>query len=307
MTVRRVVLAGGSGFLGQSLARALVARGYAVTILSRHSGPPSAGIAWVRWDGASAGDWIGALDGALAVVNLTGRSVNCIHTAENRREILSSRLLSVGAINAAVRHCARPPGVLVQAGSLAIYGDAGARLCAEDAPHARDFSADVCAQWEAAFAEDAPPHPRRVVLRIGLALGPGGGALAPLAKLARCFLGGTVGSGEQYLSWLHIDDLNAMFLQAIERPEISGAYNATGPAPVTNAEFMRELRRAAGRPWSPPAPAFLVRFGAHWIMRTDAELALTGRRCVPQRWLDQGFRFEHADLPTTLRGLLAKE
>jgi uncharacterized protein (TIGR01777 family) len=307
MTVRRVVLAGGSGFLGQSLARALIARGYAVTILSRHSGPAAAGIDWQRWDGASAGEWTRAVDGSCAVVNLTGRSVNCIHTSENRREILSSRLLSVRAINAAVRACARPPEVLVQAASLAIYGDAGARVCDENAPHARDFSADVCEQWEAAFTEDPPPHPRRVILRIGFALGREGGALAPLAKLARCFLGGTVGSGRQYISWLHVDDLNAMFIQAIERPEISGAYNATGPSPVTNSEFMRELRRAVGRPWSPPAPAFLVRLGAHWIMRTDADLALTGRRCLPQRWLDQGFRFQHTDLSAALRSLLAGE
>jgi uncharacterized protein (TIGR01777 family) len=304
MTVRRVVLAGGSGFLGQSLAHALVSRGYAVTILSRHAGPASTGVEWLRWDGASAGDWIRALEGARAVVNLTGRSVNCVHTPKNRREILSSRLLSVRAINAAIRHCAEPPEVLVQAGSLAIYGDAGARVCDEAAPHGRDFSADVCEQWEAAFAEDASPRVRRVVLRIGFALGPGGGALGPLAKLARCFLGGTVDGGRQYISWLHVDDLDAMFIQAIERPEISGAYNATGPSPVTNAEFMRELRRAAGRPWSPPVPAFLVRLGAHWIMRTDADLALTGRRCVPQRWLAQGFRFKHTDLPATLRSLL---
>lgn len=306
MSVRRVVLAGGSGFLGQSLARALVSRGRAVTILSRHSGSASAGIDWLRWDGASAGEWIRAVDGALAVVNLTGRSVNCVPTPDNRREVLNSRLLSVRAVNAAVRRCAQPPEVVVQAGSLAIYGDAGARLCDESAPHGRDFPADVCEQWEAAFAEDELPHTRRVVLRIGLALGRGGGALAPLAKLARCFLGGTVGSGRQYLSWLHVDDLDAMFIQAIERPEICGAYNATGPSPVTNAEFMRELRRAVGRPWSPPAPACLVRFGARWIMRTDADLALAGRRCVPRRWLDQGFRFRHTELSATLRELLAK-
>jgi hypothetical protein len=307
MTVRRAVLAGGSGFLGQSLAHALVARGYAVTILSRHPRPSSAGIDWRTWDGASPGDWIRAVDGSCAVVNLTGRSVNCIPTPENRREILNSRLLSVRAINAAMHHCAEPPSVLVQAGSLAIYGDAGARICAEDAPHAHDFPADVCEQWEAAFAEDQRPETRQVVLRIGLALGREGGALAPLAKLARCFLGGTVGSGRQYLSWLHVDDLTEMFIQAIERPEISGAYNATGPSPVTNADFMRELRHAVGRPWSPPAPTFLVRFGARWIMRTDADLALTGRRCVPRRWLEQGFRFEHTDLSATLHALLGPE
>lgn len=304
MNAQRVVLAGGSGFVGQALARALMNRGYAVTILSRHPHAAASGVDWAYWDGASPGDWLQALEGALAVVNLAGRSVNCVPTPENQREILNSRLLSVRAINAAMQGCAQPPPVLVQASALGIYGDARARLCEEDAPHGQDFTAQVCEQWEAASAELPPPHPRRVVLRIGFVLGRGGGALTPLTKLARCFLGGTVGSGQQYISWVHLDDLAAMFIQAIERPEISGTYNACGPSPVTNAEFMRELRRAVGRPWSPPAPAFVVRLGARWIMRTDPDLALTGRRCVPRRWLEQGFRFKHVDLRETLRDLL---
>jgi uncharacterized protein (TIGR01777 family) len=301
---RHVVLAGGSGFLGQTLARELVRREYAVTILSRTPRTGGGGIDYLAWDAATPGDWVHSLEGAAAVVNLAGRSVNCIHTPENRREIVTSRVNSVRAIGAAIARCARPPATLVQAGSLALYGNAGDRVCDEDAPHGKDFSAGVCEQWEAAFAETPTPRTRRVLLRVGFALGRGGGALGPLAKLARCFLGGTVGSGQQYISWLHVDDLNEMFIQAIERPDISGAYNATGPAPATNAEFMRELRRAVGRPWSPPAPEWAVRFGAHWIMRTDADLALTGRRCVPRRFLEQGFRFRYTDLSAALRDLL---
>ena len=302
---KHAVLAGGSGFLGQALAAELVRRDYSVTILTRTPRAGAGGITCLAWDGATAGDWTRALEGAAAVVNLTGRSVNCIHTPENRREILASRLNSVRVLDEAIRRCTRPPLALVQAGSLAIYGDAGERICDEGAPHSRDFSADVCEQWEAAFNEARTPGTRRVVLRVGIVLGRGGGALAPLAKLARCFLGGTVGNGRQYLSWLHVADLTEMFIQAIERPEIMGAYNATGPGPVTNAEFMRELRRAVGRPWSPPAPEWAVRFGAHWIMRTDADLALTGRRCVPRRFLEQGFQFRHAELAAALRDLLS--
>ncbi len=303
---KHAVLAGGSGFLGQALAVALVRRDYTVTILTRTPRAASGGIEYLEWDGATAGEWARSLEGAAAVVNLTGRSVNCIHSPENRREILASRLNSVRVLNEAISRCAQPPLALVQAGSLAIYGDAGDRVCDEQAPHARDFSADVCEQWEAAFASGRTPQTRRVLLRVGLALGRGGGALQPLAKLARCFLGGTVGHGRQYLSWLHVADLNEMFIQAMERPEIMGAYNATGPAPVTNAEFMRELRHAVGRPWSPPAPEWAVRFGAHWIMRTDADLALTGRRCVPRRFLEQGFQFRHAELAAALHDLLSR-
>jgi uncharacterized protein (TIGR01777 family) len=300
---KRVVLAGGSGFIGRSLADELVRRDYAVTILSRTPRASGGRINYLVWDGVNPGDWAPALDGAAAVVNLAGRSINCIHTAENRREIIASRVNSVRAIDAAIARCAQPPAVLLQAGSLGLYGNAGDRVCDEEAPHGGDFLAGVCEQWEAAFAEVWTPRTRRALLRVGLVLGREGGALQPLAKLARCFLGGTVGSGHQYMSWLHLDDLTEMFIRAIECPEIAGAYNATGPAPVTNAEFMRELRRAVGRPWSAPAPAFMVRLGARWIMRTDADLALTGQRCMPRRFLAQGFRFRFNDLPATLHDL----
>jgi uncharacterized protein (TIGR01777 family) len=301
---KHVVLAGGSGFIGRALAEELVRRDYAVTILSRT--PPAGGgrIHYLPWDGATPGNWATSLEGATAVVNLAGRSVNCLSTPENHREILASRLDSVRAIDAAVARCARPPGVLVQAGAVGIYGDAGDRVCDENTPPGNDFAADVCRQWEAAFAEAQTPGIRRVVLRVGFALGRGGGALQPLAALARWFLGGTVGNGRQYISWVHMADLTEMFVAAIERPEITGTYNATAPAPATNAEFMRELRRATGRPWSPPVPAFMVRLGARWIMRTDADLALGGRRAVPRRFLEQDFQFRFNELRAALHDLL---
>jgi uncharacterized protein (TIGR01777 family) len=301
---KRVVLAGGSGFLGRSLARELVRRGYAVTILSRTPRTGGGGIDYLGWDAATAGDWSGTLDGAEAVVNLAGRTVNCVHTEENKRQILESRIASVRALGEAFARCRQPPAAWVQSASLAIYGNPGDRICAEDAPYADDFSAQVCRQWEATFEAVTAPATRKVILRIGIVLGRGGGALAPLANLTRRFLGGTVGSGRQYLSWLHLADMNEMFLQAIGRPDIAGVYNATGPEPVTNAVFMRELRRAVGRPWVPPAPEWAVRFGARWFMRTDADLALTGRRCVPRRFLDQGFRFQYPALPAALREAL---
>ncbi len=301
---KHVVLAGGSGFIGRALAEELVHRDYAVTILSRT--PPAGGgrINHLPWDGVNPGDWATSLEGATAVVNLAGRSVNCLSTPENHREILSSRLDSVRAIDAAVARCARPPGVLVQAGAVGIYGDAGDRVCDENTPPGNDFAADVCRQWEAAFAEAQTPGVRRVVLRVGFALGRSGGALQPLAALARSFLGGTVGNGRQYISWVHMTDLTEMFIAAIERREIAGTYNATAPVPATNAEFMRELRRATGRPWSPPVPAFMVRLGARWLMRTDADLALGGRRAVPRRFLEQDFQFRFNELRAALHDLL---
>jgi uncharacterized protein len=296
----RVVLAGGSGFLGQSLAKALVGRGYEVVILSR-GGPRGGGeIRQLQWDGKTLDEWWQAVDGAKAIVNLTGRSVNCRHTAEHRREIMESRVDSVRILGDAVMRSSRPPEVWVQASSLAIYGNPGERWCDEEAPHADGFSEEVCKCWEAEFEKVQPVGMRKIVMRIGIVLEADKGALPVLARLTRLFLGGRVGNGEQYVSWIHISDLTRMFLEAIERPELSGVFNVTGPNPVTNAEFMRELRQVLHRPWSPPVPGWATRIGA-FFMRTEPSLALAGRRCRPKRFLENGFRFEFPEL----RGALA--
>lgn len=298
----RVILAGGSGFLGQSLARTLLAKDYEVTVLGRGGSTRSSDKQHVHWDGRTLGNWAKLLDGAKAVVNLTGRSVNCRHTPENRREIMDSRVNSVRVLGDAISECSRPPEVFVQSSSLAIYGDPGDRWCDEDALHADGFSEEVCQRWEDAFAKIPAPAMRKVVFRIGIALDADKGALPVLARLTRLFLGGRVSHGRQYVSWIHIADLTRMFVEAIERPELAGVFNATGPNPVTNAEFMRELRRALHRSWSPPVPAFATRIGA-FFMRTEPSLALTGRRCRPKRFLESGFHFEFPELRGALTDL----
>lgn len=301
----KAVLAGGSGFLGEALATALRARDWEVVVLTRT--PTAAPAArQVAWDGKTLGDWAVELEGADALINLTGRSVNCVHNEPNRRAILESRVDSVRVLGDALARCRRAPPVWIQCASLAIYGNPGDRVCDEAAPLADDFSADVCRRWEAALAAAPRSETRKVCLRIGLVLGPGGGALGPLVRLVRRFLGGTVGSGRQFLSWLHVDDMNELFLQAIARPDLSGAYNACTPHPVTNREFMRELRRALGRPWSPPVPSWAVRIGARFLLHTDADLALGGRRCVPARLQRAGFGFRFPELAGALENLAAR-
>ena len=300
----RVVIAGGSGFLGQFLAKELVRRGNDVVILSRHAKEPSANgaIRFLEWDGRHVGRWAESLDGARAVINLAGRSVNCRHTPENRKEIIESRVESVRAIGQGLKRCAKPPEVWIQASSLAIYGNPGDQWCDEHTPAANDFSAQVCRQWESAFTQLQTPGTRRVIFRIGFVLGKDGGALKVLANLARWGLGGAAGNGKQYISWLHLRDMNDMFLAALERPDFEGVFNATGPAPVTNREFMRELRQALHRPWSPPAPVWAVRLGA-WLMGTEGSLALTGRRCRPKRLIEKGFSFKFSELGPALADL----
>jgi len=209
----------------------------------------------------------------------------------------------VEALGKVLNKCTTPPLVCVQAASLAIYGNPGATLCDETAPPGSGFSVEVCRRWEEAFNNLEVPSTRKVLLRIGFVLGADGGALEPLARLARFGLGGPAGSGHQYISWLHVADLNRMFLWAIDSEDPVGTYNATGPAPVTNAEFMATLRTAVGRPWSPPVPAWLVRVGA-WAMRTEPELVLTGRRCTPRRAISQGFKFTYPALDAALGDIL---
>jgi uncharacterized protein (TIGR01777 family) len=297
---RQIVVAGGSGFLGRSLASALVEASYRVTILTRSPKTSSGAIRELKWDGKSLGDWANCLEGATAVVNLTGRSVNCRYTPENRGEIVESRVDSVRTLGEAIRRCKQPPKVLVQASSLAIYGDAGDRWCDEAAPAGRGFPAETCFVWEKALRDSSMPGLRKVVLRIGFVLRRDGGALKTLINLTRWGLGGRVGNGRQYISWIHHRDMNRMFLAAIEDSSMEGIYNATGPNPVTNAGFMRELRAALHRPWSPPTPAWATHIGAA-LMGTEACLALTGRRCLPKRFQQRGFKFEFTDLAPALR------
>lgn len=301
----RVVLAGGSGFLGRALAEELVREGYEVVVLTRR---PSKSIGprvrEVAWDGRNVcASWARELEGAAVLVNLTGRSVDCRYTAENRREIVESRLNSVEAVGRAVRACNEPPRVLVQAGSLAVYGDAGTRVCDEHAPAGLGFPVDVCLQWERAFDSLELPRTRKILLRIGFVLGRDGGALPKLTRLARLYMGGAVGDGRQYISWLHVRDFCRLVLWCVERPEAEGVFNATGPCPVTNAEFMCELRCALKRPWSPRTPAWLVHLGA-FFLRTEGELALTGRRCIPDRLVEMGFKFIYTNLESALADLI---
>lgn len=305
MFEKKVVLAGGSGFLGRALTEELTRAGYEVVVLTRKVKRGLSGVRQIVWDGRTVGVWARELEGAKAVVNLVGRSVDCRYTQANRREILESRVHSVETVGRAIDACAVPPKVYVQAASLAIYGDAGRRVCCEDARAGRGFSVDVCLRWEHAFNSLDLPATRKVLLRTGFVLGRDGGAFPTLARLAKFYLGGTIGEGHQYVSWIHVRDFCRLVLWTLERDEAEGVFNATGPAPVTNAEFMCELRCALKRPWSPRTPAWLVRLGS-FLLRTEAELALTGRRAIPERLVERNFKFIYTNLESALADLVAE-
>ena len=303
MTSPRIVIAGGSGFIGSALAREFSAAGRSVVVLTRSPRQRTDGVVEAAWDGATVGSWGALLEGAAAVINLAGKSINCPHTPANLREITTSRVNSVNAIAAAMAGVRTPPQVWLQAAAVGIYGDTGAVAGDERAPVGGDELAGICRQWEAAVAAAAVGVPRKATLRIGVVLGRGGGALPVLARMTRWFLGGPAGSGRQYVSWVHLADLVSMFRMVVEDERLAGGFNAVAPQAVTNAQLMRELRRVLHRPWSPPAPAWAVRLGAQ-LMGTEGSLALMSQRCLPARFQAAGFPFRFAELAPALEDLL---
>jgi hypothetical protein len=301
--MKRVVIAGGTGFLGQSLIEHLQQDCDEIVVLTRGVATQDRNVRYLQWDAKTAGDWAASLDGAGAVINLVGRTVDCRKTPANKRVILESRVDSVHALAVAAKQAKHPPPVWIQSATAHIYGDTGDEVLDESSPIGTGFAPTVGTAWEKALADSVPPTIRTVVLRISFVLGRKGGALQTLARLARLGLGGRTGTGRQWMSWIHVADLNAIIRRAITDSTVSGAYVVTAPNPTTNADFMRQLRKAVHRPWSPPVPAPLVRVGA-LLMRTDPELALYGRRLVPTRLLREGFDFRFPELPAALKDLL---
>lgn len=304
----RVVIAGGSGFLGLALAAHLTESGWSVTILSRH--PPRGGPTYehMLWDARSSGPWCESLEGASGLVNLVGRSVDCIKTPDHRDEILRSRVEATRVLGLAVRKVSNPPPVWVQMSTAHIHGDPPEVVCTEDSPFGCGLAPLVGKAWEEAFAGSVLPTQRGVVLRtsfvIGRDRGAGGGALARLLKPVRFGLGGTVGSGRQGMSWIHETDMNRLFQRALCDESMRGAYIASSPGPVSQREFMKKLRDAAGMPIGFPASAWMVRLGAPLWMRTDPELALYGRYVVSHRLREADFEFEFPNLDRALHDLV---
>ncbi len=309
-TGRRVVIAGGSGFLGVSLAFHLAELGAEVVILSRSKSRMQGPWRQVTWDGRTQGPWSVELQGAAGLVNLAGRSVDCIKTPDHQDEILRSRVESTRVLGEALRSVASPPSVWVQMSTAHLYGDPPRERCVEESAFGYGLAPFVGRAWEDAHRESLLPGQRSVLLRtsfvIGRDRGAGGGALARLGWLARIGLGGRVGSGEQGMSWIHEVDMNRILERALRVTSMEGAYIASSPFPEPQVAFMRELRNAVGMPIGLPATEWMVRLGAPLLLRTDPELALYGRYVLPQRLQREGFEFHFPRLPEALRDLLRR-
>jgi len=300
----RIVLAGGSGFIGRALAERLERRGYRVVVLTRrpdeHRGPGRP----VGWDGRTVEDgWASELEGARALVNLAGAPAGRRPHGRRRDEALRSRIEPTEALGEALRLVYRVPEVWVQASSLAIYGRAGDRLCDETAHVPGGHPSELWIAGEEALGWAVRPEMRWVTCRIGCVLGGDGGALPALARLVRGGLGGDFGDAGQWLSWIHIEDVARLFVEAIENPDVRGICNATGLQPVTASEFTATLRRVLGAPFGLPAPLRLVN-GASIRLDSGPDREPFGRRALPCRVHGLGFRFRHHELEDALSDLL---
>jgi uncharacterized protein (TIGR01777 family) len=308
----RIVIPGGSGQVGQVLARHFQEAGHFVTVLTR--GPYTAPWQTVHWDGESIGPWTEHLEGADVCINLAGRSVNCRYHAANRKAIYDSRVRTTQLLGRVIAGLADPPSLWLNASTATIYrhsldrpmDEATGELGGSEpgAPDTWNFSIRVAKDWEAAFFASPTPHTRKIAMRSAITFSPASGnAFAVLLNLVRAGLGGKQGNGRQFVSWIHEADFARAVEFLIANEEFEGPVNIASPNPLPNREFMRALRDAWGMPNGLPAPSLLIEIGALFL-RTESELVLKSRRVVPGRLLDAGFQFEFPDWPAAAEDLV---
>ncbi len=311
----KVVIPGGSGQVGTILARHFHARGDQVTVLSRR--PAAAPWKTAAWDGATLNPaWTQLLEGVDVVIHLSGRSVNCRYNAENRREIIDSRVIPTLALGRAMEQAKTPPRLWMNASTSTFYrhaldgpqdeftGELGG--FEPDAPDTWNFSIDVARRWEEAFYASTTPATRKIALRSSMTMSPDrGGVFSVLLGLVRAGLGGTQGSGRQFVSWIHDRDYCRATDFLIARQDIAGPVNLTAPHPLPNREFMRELRRAWGMPIGLPAAEWMLAIGA-FFLRTETELILKSRQAVPGVLDRAGFQFEFPHWAPTAADLVQR-
>ena len=292
----RIVVVGGAGFLGTALVRRLRKDGHAVTVLTRKPRLSTE----IKWDPyGSPASWVHALEEIDAVINLAGAPIAKRWTAAHKREMWNSRVRATSALVAAMKSVRRMPATLLNASAVGIYGARGDEPLTEESAPGSGFLASLGSEWEKE-ALAAAPHARVVLLRSGIALDKDGGALPQMALPFRFFAGGPLGSGRQYMSWIHRDDWAAMVGWALTTESVSGPLNVTAPNPVTNLEFARTLGRVLRRPAFMPAPAFAL----HALLGEMADALVTGQRVLPAKAHELGFECTHPLLESALRAAL---
>ncbi|WP_246938695.1 TIGR01777 family oxidoreductase [Bacillus pinisoli] len=294
---KKVVLAGGTGFIGSYFHHQFQNQGYEVKVISRKPNH-------ISWSDRKA--IIEALDGAELLINLAGKSVNCRYNEKNRNEIMNSRTSTTTILGESILACSEPPELWLNSSTATIYRHAEDRpMTEEQGEIGTGFSVDVAKAWEESFFSFQLPKTRQAALRIAIVLGKDGGVMTPYQNLVRFGLGGVQGSGRQKFSWIHVKDLFRIIMFLKERKDLSGVFNCSAPQPVSNSELMNCLRRIMKMPVGLPAPKWMLEIGSI-VIRTETELVLKSRWVLPERLQREGFRFTYNKIDDCLTHILKK-
>lgn len=313
-TEKKIVIAGGTGFMGQAMAKCW-GKNNEVIILSRQKnnsvnntyGEKSLclNVQTVKWDAVHIGDWVRQLEDCDILINLVGRSVNCRYNEQNKKEIISSRVDATNVLGQAISMLENPPKLWINAASATIYRHA------EDRPQdeytgeiENDFSVQVCKIWEQTFYKQPTPVTRKIAIRTAITLGEGG-VMIPYFNLVKFGLGGRQGSGRQKYSWIHIMDVCCAIEWMYDHQEMEGTYNLSAPGPVNNAVFMQTVRKVCGHLFGLPAYEWMLKAGAA-LIGTETELILKSRWVLPTRLLESGFIFRYPELEPALKSIVRK-
>jgi uncharacterized protein (TIGR01777 family) len=292
----KIVIAGGSGFMGQVLAKHYIDKGDRVVIFTRGASRQEDNISYIKWDATNLGDWMVELEGADVLINLNGKSVNCRYNVHNRAEVFRSRVNATRVLGKALKSVNHPPELWINAASATIYRHAEDRPQDEETGElGTGFSVEVCKQWEASFFEQRIPGVRQVALRTAIVLGKDGGVTPYYFNLAKFGLGGIQGNGNQYFSWIYEDDLTGIVDFLTKNKKLSGVFNASSPNPVPNRVLMGILRKEVHMPFGLPATKWMLKMGA-FLLGTETELILKSRWVLPKRLLEAGYRFKVTDI-----------
>ena len=292
---KKVVIAGGTGFIGTYLEKRFTEQGYQVKVIARHS-------PHITWEDKAA--LVDALEGSELLINLAGKSVNCRYNEANKQEIMNSRVKTTEILGECVTACETPPLLWMNSSTATIYRHAEDRPMTEaDGEIGSGFSVEVATSWEQAFFSFQLPETRQIALRIAIVLGKGGGVLVPYQNLVKFGLGGVQGSGQQKFSWIHMEDVFRIILFLKDREDLEGVFNCSAPEPVTNRELMAKLRMAIGVPFGLPSPGWLLELGAK-LIQTETELILKSRWVIPARLEQEGYTFQFAKLDKALADIL---
>ncbi|MBF7090735.1 TIGR01777 family protein [Flavobacterium sp. ALJ2] len=299
----KLIIAAGTGFLGQVLVNHFKNKFEEIIILTRGKSKTIERIKYVNWNAKTFSGWESELEGATILINLAGKSVDCHYSKENKREILLSRIESTRILNKAVLNCVTPPRHWLNSSTATIYRFSLDKEMDETTGEiGNDFSINVALSWEKAFFKTETPNTLKTALRTSIVLGKEGGAFIPLKTLAKIGFGGKQGKGNQFISWIHEDDF-ANAIDFILQKEMIGIVNIVSPKPIRNADFMKKLQRAVGFPLGIPVNTFLLKIGAYFI-RTEPELVLKSRNVIPKKLLENGFKFKYENVENAFKNLL---